>query len=309
MKQIVYADVVFLLNFCMDFLALFAVGKVLKLKMTAWRLILSSAAGAAYAVSVFFIEDFIVPDIVIHIAVSVAMCFIAYKIDGIAAFTKIFLIFYSACFMLGGGIEALYHISGTFGSTDIEEFGVSRGNADSPPVLTIFIFAAAVVGIIIAAGRLFKSKAAINEAKITIILGGKSVTIPTLVDSGNLLTDPLSSLPVIIMTLGCAAKLLDLDVIEYFTAYELSGSKARDMSACTSAQTARLAKIKFRMIPVRGVGTLSENKLLPGFIPDKITSAQIRTSEIRAIVAVDAAANKSYSDKFDAILPSVLLEM
>ena len=214
MRQVIYADVVFLMNFCMDFLALFAAGKILGLKLSVGRLSLSSAIGALYCIFTFMYDadKIFVPEMIINIAVSVLMCFIAFKIDSLLKFTKIFLIFYSACFMLGGGIEALSYLSGLV-RTEAADGAVVSG---APPVQVIVLLAVICTFVIIFAGSLFKRRSEIKETKIIIGFLGKEVTVNAIVDSGNLLYDPISSLPVIIVNLNSVLDLFDLKMLEFF---------------------------------------------------------------------------------------------
>ena len=49
---IIYADVLFLLNFLLDFALLWASGRFLRFKIKYWRLFLASLIGALYGVGI-----------------------------------------------------------------------------------------------------------------------------------------------------------------------------------------------------------------------------------------------------------------
>ena len=56
----VYADVLFLINFSMDYLCLYITARVLHRKMTLWRILSASALGGIYAQQrtwIHFAED------------------------------------------------------------------------------------------------------------------------------------------------------------------------------------------------------------------------------------------------------------
>ena len=58
MTEEIYGDVLFLINFSMDFLSLFITGKIMHLKMNKWRLLASATVGGVYGVaSLFFPFD------------------------------------------------------------------------------------------------------------------------------------------------------------------------------------------------------------------------------------------------------------
>ena len=304
MRQVIYADVVFLMNFCMDFLALFAAGKILGLKLSVGRLSLSSAVGAIYCILTFMYDSdaIIVPEIIINVAVSAIMCFIAFKIDSLLKFTKIFLIFYSACFMLGGGIEALSYLSGLVKTEDAD--GTGLGSA--PSVQAIVILAGICTFIIIFVGSLFKRRSEIKETKIIIGFQNKEVTVNAIVDSGNLLYDPISSLPVIIVNLKSVLDLFDLKTLEFFLHDSVSYLGKHDYSDPESIKN--LQALKFRIIPLKSVA--GSNNILPAFSPDyiKCKNKTEKFSDIHAIVAVDNRTNEKYNEKYGGIFPAALID-
>ena len=307
LRHVIYADIIFFMNFCMDFLALFAAGKILGLKLSIGRLSLSSAIGAVYCIFTFLYdsEKMIIPDIMINIAVSVIMCFVAFNIESLLRFTKVFLIFYSACFMLGGGIEALYYLSGLFKSED-------TGNMDFnvPSVQGIIISAGICAFIIIFSGSLFKKRSEIKETKIIIGFMGKEITVDAIVDSGNLLYDPISSLPVIIINLKSIINLFDLKTLDFFIYDSISYLGKSEFDDIESLK--KLQDLKFRVIPLKSVaGTCG---ILPAFTPDYIKYKKKNNktknySDINAVIAVDNRANEKYNEKYGGIFPAALIEL
>jgi len=301
LKQVIYADIVFLMNFCMDFLALFAAGKILGLKLNAVRLSLSSILGAVYCIFTFLYENPVIPDIIINIAVSVIMCFIAFKIDSLIKFTKVFLIFYIACFTLGGGIEALYYLSGYIKTSETE-----TSNFTSPPIPIIIIFAVICVFIIIFTGNLFKRRAEIKDTEIIIGFMDKKIKINAIVDSGNLLRDPISSLPVIIVNIKSIANLFDLKTLEFFLGDSIAYLGEKKFEEPETLKD--LQALKFRVIPVKSIA--GANNIFPAFSPDyiKIKNKTKKFSDINAIIAVDNKTNEKYNEKYSGIFPAALIE-
>ena len=299
MRQIIYADVIFLLNFCMNFLALFAAGKILGLKLNPSRLVISSGLGAVYSIFTLFFQPqaVIIPVMVLNIAVSVLICLIAFKTDTHFKFIKALVVFYAACFMLGGGIEALFHLSGFSGA------GIA------PPFQLIILMAGICSVIFVFTGRLFKRRANIKEVDLAIGFGGREIKVNAILDTGNLLRDPVSSLPVIIINLNAAANLFDLKTLEFFTGD--APSYISRISANTEEM--RLIKdLKFKIIPVKSVA--GANNILPAFVPGYIKYAkdkQVKKMiELNAVVAIDSAsgAGQKYGENYSGIVPAELID-
>ena len=308
MRHVIYADVVFLMNFCMDFLALFAAGKILGLKLKVSRLCLSSAMGAIYCIFTFLYdsEKMIIPDMIINIAVSVIMCFIAFNINSLIRFSKIFLIFYSACFMLGGGIEALYYLSGLIKFKNPETNHIINTEFDVPSAKTIIIFAGVCVFIIILTGIIFKRRSEIKETEIIIGFMDQEIQLKTIVDSGNLLYDPISSLPVIIVNLKSILNLFDPTILEFFLYDSVSYLGGYEFNSFDHIK--KFQSLKFRLIPLKSIA--GANYILPAFSPDyiKYKKKNEKYSDIRAIIAVDNKTNEKYNEKYGGIFPAVLIE-
>ncbi|MCL1859766.1 MAG: sigma-E processing peptidase SpoIIGA [Oscillospiraceae bacterium] len=311
MRHVIYADIIFLMNFCMDFLALFAAGKILGLKLSIGQLSLSSMFGALYCIFTFLYdsEKIIIPEIIINITVSVIMCFIAFNIDSLIKFTKVFLIFYSACFMLGGGIEALYYLSGFIKTENANniEFGV-------PSLQVIIISAGICTFIVIFTGSLFKRRSEIKDTKIIIGCMNKEVTVNAIVDSGNFLYDPISSLPVIIVNLKSILNLFDLKTLEFFLYDSISYLGNQEFT--DSENIKKLQDLKFRVIPLKTVAGASN--ILPAFTPDyiklKYNYKKIKKNtvnnfyDINAVIAVDNRTDEKYNEKYGGIFPATLIE-
>ncbi|MBR6795203.1 MAG: sigma-E processing peptidase SpoIIGA, partial [Clostridia bacterium] len=59
MEQVIYGDVFFLVNFSMDFLALFITGKLNHAAVPLWRLVLGGTLGGLYATVALFLPSHI----------------------------------------------------------------------------------------------------------------------------------------------------------------------------------------------------------------------------------------------------------
>ena len=76
--QVVYVDVLFFINFCMDLLALRCAGAILHLPAGRFRLSLASAIGGGYAVASALYPGGAVLSAAIGIGVAGLLCYVAY---------------------------------------------------------------------------------------------------------------------------------------------------------------------------------------------------------------------------------------
>ena len=124
---------------------------------------------------------------------------------------------------------------------------------------------------------------------------GKADGVKALLDSGNLLKDPLSGRRVIVVSLQAMRSFLPREII---SALE---EEAYDLSALPPSLARRV-----RMIPVHSLG---ESRLLLGILPDAITVCGEKDSKkgtrVDAILAIDARAESTYGG-CDAVMPTGL---
>ena len=137
-------------------------------------------------------------------------------------------------------------------------------------------------------GRLSRTTIKKPITEITVTAEGKTVTLSALCDSGNLLEEPLTRLPVIVLTKKAMEQILPHSLKTVFFDKILSADSI----------SPRMMK-KTRFIPTT---TVSGESLLCGFIPDFVT---IDGTQKRACLALDKTATDF--DGADAILPTVLL--
>jgi len=300
----------------MNFLALFATGKILGLKLRASKLLLAAALGAVYSIFTLFFDAVIVPVMILNIAMSALMCLIAFNSETFIKFVKSFAVFYAACFMLGGGIEALSHLF---------RLSESDGVSGSAPTLQITLILAGICALIfVFVGKIFRRSAAIKDIELTIGFGGRETKVRALLDSGNLLRDPVSSLPVVIVNSNTAALLFDFKTLGFFTGD--APSYISRISTKTDSEDMRIIKdLKFKIIPVKSIA--GAGSLLPAFVPEYIRYEKNNKSiEINAVIAVDSSTKtaenlrdskakgskgpdeKHYGGNYSGIVPAVLID-
>ena len=188
---VLYADVLFLIDFSMDYLSLFAAAKLLSLPTTLPRCVLASAVGGLYGiVAVLFLPGGFFGAI-FAVFVSMLLSVIAFGLEGgLRSLLRTTLTVWGAGTLLGGIMTAF---SGLFGGS------LSVGGGDM-----LLAGGIALVGCI----RFARRRLAGGYAEIVISREGRTWQGRALVDSGNLLTDPIGGYPVVLLSLPAARELL-----------------------------------------------------------------------------------------------------
>lgn len=254
MDTYVYVDVLFLINFCMDFLILYSIGAFFKRKSRKLRLVLGAGFSALAYCLTLFTKLGHVSNILAGVAIIAGGVLISFLPLKFREFALLTLAAYVTAFLLGGACMAVYYyITG------------AKRLPDAFP----FIFLAAATAVSYAfikfiSGKIKKSaleKQVFYTLKIT--LGGANVSVKGLVDTGNSLIEPVSGAPVIISEFtsikGCLPEKLQM---------LFSGEEENDLERLLESFTECNMNDRLRMIPYRSVG--KKNGMLVGFRPDKV---------------------------------------
>lgn len=296
-----YADILFLVNFSMDYLSLYITGKILHRRMTLVRTMISSTIGGIYGVlaAVSGISGFF--QIISGIAVSVLMCVISFTSETVyekfLPKFKICAVFWCVSAILGGIMTAVY----SFFNTSIGDISSAAKGSITKTKDTIglsrFIGLAVISGIIVISAVKIFSSSPVTSGKsvtLTVLLNKKSVQFNALTDSGNLLTDPVSGRPVIVASADAVRDLFDEKTFEIL--------KNGDVSKLTEAD--RSLRNRLRLIPKN---TLNENKILTGFVPDSLIITNGNESKERDAVIAVTDASKNHFGGLSATVPTSIL--
>ena len=264
MLQVIYGDVLLLIDFCMNFFVLYTTGIILRRKTKALCLISAALIGGIYSVAKVFVNGNDILDCVISLAVGLLMCYISF---GGYRFLKTILIFFGTASLVGGMMFLVYFFLGSY-HTDL--FGNFRGYAYAHIPLWLFVLLAAISLLISTVfSYLGRETVEQREATVTVSYRGQSTELTLLLDSGNLAKEPISGKYVIL----------------------LSGEKARTLlgdavySAIQNKESEFLLKRKFRLICASGVDGVPHTYY--GFLPDSIFLADAEEkAEMDAYIAV-----------------------
>lgn len=192
----IYIDVVFIENLIMNYIILFATGIIIKIKIKHMRLILASVLGAIYSIVAYMSILEIYSSIVLKIVLSVIIVYIAFNPQNVKNMWKDIVIFYMTSFVFGGAAFALIYI---IKPQDIlMKNGLFLGTY---PLKTIILGAIIAFIIIVTSFKIVKSKISKKDmfCTIKVKLNQREIEMKAMIDTGNLLKEPISNTPVIVI--------------------------------------------------------------------------------------------------------------
>ncbi len=252
----VYVDVLFLINFIINYLILFAASHLTGARIRRYRIALSALLGATYGVAVFFERLSFLNSLIFKIVISALMNLCAFGFSDMRKLMKMTLVFFFISFAFGGVVLALY-LLGMDGVCEV------RNNTYYIHVpLSALLLSAGVAYLLFSlVFRRSMGRSRQSFCHVEIEHDGKTTELTALSDTGNTLTDPVTHAPVIISDYFAIRAILPDSVRNI-----LDKKKAVAFPMSISELPPRL---KFRLIPYKTMS--SRFSLLLAFRPDKIT--------------------------------------
>ena len=262
---VIYADILFLINFCVDYLCLFITCRLIGRVMRTWRILCGALLGALYSFVPYIFSLSEAWLAVLHITALLLMTWISLGIRPAERFVLASAALFGCEAMLGGCVTGLINLSGK------GFFGMS--------VWTLVTALAVSGGVTLIYFEICRKKLRTKSARVRIKLPGASVDTLLLIDSGNLVTEPFSALPVIILSSSVLPPPYDMPSPDMYP-------------------------LPLRAIPFR-TSTSGSNML--GFLAREayVTELGKKPRKIDAYIGIDTH-NKSFSG-YDGLMPSCLL--
>jgi sigma-E processing peptidase SpoIIGA len=191
----------------MDFLCFFLVARLLSIKESLPRSIAASAIGGVYACVSLIVSLGALVSLIVDVLVAVVMSAVAFgrKKELLRIFTYS-VVYAAVSIVLGGAMTALFEI---FNRIGLDRMLGSEEDADG---ISIWLFAllAFLGGLFTLFGaRRFKRRSAAVKCRVRFTYKGKSIEIDGLCDSGNLLREPISAKPCIVVAVNAIGELLE----------------------------------------------------------------------------------------------------
>ena len=257
----------------MNSIILFTTGLVTKTKNKIIKILISSTLGAAYAIGKYLVDNRMYSNILVQIGLAFAMIYIAFSPRNIKWLLKYVIIFYLTSFVFGGcAFALLYYVK----PQDIlYNNGILKGTY---PIKIAFL--GAIVGLITLniAFKLIKNRLNKNDMFCNIKIGYKDneIIVRAIIDSGNLLKEPITGAEVVVVEKEKLKEIIDEKILNNIEAIIFGQYEALSDEYIS----------RFRLIPFSSLG--KQNGMLLGFKPDlfEVEFDGIITKNENVVVAI-----------------------
>ena len=190
----IYLDVIFLENIVINYIMLYVTGIISKAQIKQKRLILGALIGAVYSIIYYLFRLKIYSSFIIKIILSIVIIYVSFKSNNYKDLLKKILLFYLSSFVFGGAAIAIIYMVNSQNITI--QNGVLVG---SYTLRTVLIGIVVAYFTIIFAFKIIKISKKDLICDIEFTLNNKIIRTKALIDTGNLLKEPITNLPVIVM--------------------------------------------------------------------------------------------------------------
>lgn len=241
MNLTIYVDVLFLLNFILDYIILVTTAFLNNIRPNSFRMICASSVGALYSVLIFFPQLSLINILLFRICISILIVLVAFKYLTIINFLKNILTYYIVNAIYGGSIYAFYNFT-VLGSKMNYSNGIYYIDL---PLWAILLLSFSMYWLIRLVTILFNNRTqSKNIRRIKIIFLEETISVNALFDTGNSLCDPISLLPVMLLQSDCLKSKLQAGVLK-----EIQKQSTDSLLILHKIYP----ELKFRMIPFKDI--------------------------------------------------------
>ncbi len=255
----IYIDIVLIENLIMNYIILFTTAVVLKIKVSHIRLILASLLGAGYSIIAYMGIIKVYSSIILKIILSVLIIYIAFNPQNIKKMCKDLLLFYLVSFVFGGAAFALIYIIKP--QNILMKNGLFLGTY---PLKTVMLGAVVAFCIIIGAFAIIKNKISKKDmfCEIEILINQKKIKTKAIIDTGNMLKEPITNVPVIVVEHILLYSCMPKEILNNLK--EIMGGDFKNIPC--DIQEKYISKLK--LIPFSSLG--KQNGMLIGIRPEYV---------------------------------------
>ncbi len=259
----IYIDVVFLENLVMNSIILIASGIILKKKLKWIRILLASSLGAIYTIIGYISVLQIYSNLVLKVILSILIIYIAFNPQTVKQLWKDVLIFYLTSFVFGGVAFALIYVVKP--QDILMKNGLFLGTY---PLKTVLLAAIVAFIIIIAAFAIVKTKFSKKDmfCDVEVELNNKKIKTRAMIDTGNLLKEPITNTPVIVLEHTLLYECVPKEILDNLESI-LGGELVKIPEEIRNEYISRL-----KLIPFASLG--KQNGMLVGIKADSLKIIQ-----------------------------------
>ena len=245
----IYIDIVLIENIIMNYIILLATGLVLKTKIKHWKLLIASLIGAIYTVLTYIVSIEVYSNFFFKLLLSIIIIYVSFNPQNVKNMWKQIVVFYLVSFVFGGAAFAVIYVIKP---------------QDIYPIKAVALAAIIAFVITIIAFKIVKSKITKKDMfkQIKLSIEGKKIYIRTMIDTGNLLKEPITGKPVIVVEHTCLYEILPREILNNLES--ILGGDFKNVSE--DIRNKYITKLKF--IPFSSLG--KQNGMLLGIKADFI---------------------------------------
>lgn len=208
----------------------------------------------------YITKNYIYMNLISKVILSIAMVYIAFTPKSIKSMFKYVVIFYLTSFVFGGcAFFLLYYIRP-------QEILYKNGLLSGTYPIKI-AFLGAIVGFVIIsiAFKVIKNRLSKNDmfCDVEVIYKNNITSFKAMIDTGNLLKDPITRVPVIVVEKEKLKEIIEEEILEKIEKI-VYGTSSEVMDEIGEDYISRL-----KLIPFSSLG--KQNGMLVGFRPDEVT--------------------------------------
>lgn len=234
----VYADILILVNFTVDYFLLALTSRFLHKKTRLLRLILGATMGGVFSLYIFLPQTNSFFEIVVHILMCVVLCLTTFKLQNVKDFLRSASVLFAVNFAYSGAMIAIWYIFKPYGmviNNSVIYFNISP----------IFLIVFSVIGyfcVVILRKITAKTFSQNIKCKIELFCGENRMSVLAIADTGNSLEDVFG--------------ISEIFITDKRIVNSLMGSQLQN-------------PVRYRAVPC---GTVTGSKILDGY---RIDSAEI----------------------------------
>jgi len=262
----------------MNYIIILATGMICRVNIKHLRIFLSSMLGAVYAILTYIVNIEIYTNQITKIIVSSCMVYIAFNSNNLKTMLKQLVIFYLTSFCFGG---AAYYLLYNIRPNLIQ--GSNGVLVGTYPIKIAVLGGILGFFIINISFKIIKSKLTKKDMlyDIEICYKQNKSNIKVILDTGNLLTDPITKTPVLIVEANKLKNLISEKILNNIEDIIYNS---------TFEEVAEEIKTRCSIIPFSSIG--KNNGIIIGFRPDYIKIYTDEGEKIRKKVIVGIYNNK-----------------
>lgn len=265
--MVVYADLIFLINFLMDAAMLIVTAKTRKLSFQWWRIALAASLGAAYVVMMFLPVPALLFTFSVKCIFCVGMIMTAFGFGSLQNFLRTLGAFLLVNFAVAGGMFGIHYVWAS--SSEVMQ-GIVFTQSGAPVyeiqvgILFVLVLLFPLIWWLRTVFLSAKQREQLTSfvAEVTIQIEEFTATCKGLIDTGNQLYDPLTRTPVMVMEVSEWSDVLPAAWLQKIRSADvdqiISGIGSDDFAW----------QDRLRLVPYRGVNRNTQFML--AIKPDKV---------------------------------------